>query len=90
MEWKSYVEDHSELSNAIIGVRVSDNVLENGDWQEDIITIVAGVVVNQNTYLKGCYGAPNMVGWDTAQINTWLKEDWSGSHPENYNEFCYM
>ena len=90
MEWKNTVENHKALDNATLKVRVSDNVLDDEDYSIDLIGFRTGVVIWQHNIKDGVYRLPNMVGWDTIEFTKWVKEKWSGSFPENYNEYIIV
>lgn len=86
MEWNTYIEELGTLANALLAVRISDNVLDDEDWRVDVIKFSKGKVVSQTTVYDGAYDVPNMVGWSLIDFKDWSSEDWTGSHPEIYNE----
>lgn len=88
MDWVNMVSIDKILDyrNGLFVVRISDNVLDSGDWSMDTITIKEGVVVNQVNIHDNCYRLPDMKGWTLADLYSWLQEDYTGSHPENYHE----
>jgi len=69
-----------------LGVRITDNVLDDDDWGVDHIILRDGKVVKQCTSTEGVYRIPNMVGWEREQIVEWSKHDDTGRHPEQYHE----
>jgi hypothetical protein len=90
MEWENFIKDHKSLDNATLKVRTSDNVLDDEDYSIDIIGFCTGIIIWQHSIKDGVYPLPNMVGWDTIEFSRWIAEDWTGSHPENYNEYIII
>ncbi|MBW2647846.1 MAG: hypothetical protein JRE23_17085 [Deltaproteobacteria bacterium] len=69
-----------------VGVRITDDVLEEEDWGIDYLIIRGGVVVRQLRCTEGSYRTPNMIGWTREQLAEWSQYDDTGQHPENYHE----
>lgn len=69
-----------------VQVRISDNVLDEGDWSMDELIIRGGVVTGQRNILKRCYRIPTMVGWTIRELIEWTQYNSVGRHPEQYNE----
>jgi len=85
--WLNEIKSVGCLDDAVVRIRISDNVLDDEDWSSDLIVFRTGIVVAQTQYNDGCYRMPNMVGWDTMKFAEWLAEDYTGQHPENYHEY---
>lgn len=83
-DFQDFVENIPE--DGIVGIRISDDVLESEDWGIALLRISAGIVIDQKTICEGVYELPNMIGVTTDTLQRWSCYDGTGSHPCNFHE----
>jgi hypothetical protein len=92
VNWASYITIVSILNcaNGLFAVRMSDNVLDPGDWPISIIKIDSGCVIEQVNVIEKTYSMPDMKGWTLKDLYNWLMIDTTGSHPEEYHDIAVI
>ena len=73
--------------SGVFAVRVVDDVLDEDDWTVDLLEVSEGIVIKQTTFLQGIYIIPDMIGWNTSQIEEWSRyESPIGIHPQEWHQ----
>jgi len=90
MKFKSFVNVEEISMSGLILARISDNVLEEGDWTTVLLAVEGGVVVGIDLCIKGAYAETGVhVGMTIEELAKWSQYDPTGQHPENYYELKF-
>lgn len=69
----------------MLRARMSDNVLNDGDFTVVELTLHGGRVVEQRLVQQGAYTV-ELSGRDLEELARWTQHDDTGNHPENFHE----
>jgi sporulation protein YlmC with PRC-barrel domain len=88
--FQSFIDVTTMPVNGEIYARISDNVLDDEDYNVSKLTIHNSMVIAVQTVHGGCYPlGSDLIGMTTLQLAKWSEMDYTGSHPENFHELAH-
>ena len=89
MEYKTYWKVEELPDNGKVFARMSDDVLDDEDWNTYELTLKDGVVIDTVVKYKGVYGTvPVFDGKTKAEIVEWQCESSPAAHPGYFQELA--